>query len=321
MKRVLALLAAVALVAGAVLVRDRLDSGDGQQAAGGPGPSVSAGVVACVDEVFEACRVATGGRARSVSAGEAIDLLVVDPLAEEDAEVDAWVLPRYVVEAVDAQRARLGVAPAFGEVSEPVAHTEVVPVVAADRIAPLEAACGRALDWACLADLAGRSWSDLGAPYPGPVRLGLDPPGSSATGLVAVGALGAAALGAVDPSQTETQAWFQDLERNRLAEAPRGQRALAVLATRAGTYDVATALVADGRAVEASNPRVVVAEPDPPATLDVVVAAGAGRSVDTGLAEDVAAELGGSGWEVGGATGGIQPAGDVLAALRNIFSR
>jgi hypothetical protein len=246
---------------------------------------------------------------------------VTDPLAAEDAEVDAWVLPRYVVEAVNAQRGLAGYPPAFGEVSDTIAHSEVVPVVLAERLAALESACGRPLDWACLADQAGRPWADLGLPFPDRVRLGLDPPAASAVGLAALGALGSAALGRLDPNQTETQAWYQDLERNRLADPPRGQSALAVLATRAGTYDVAAALAAEAAVVAASNPRVVLVRPSPAAVLEVVVAAGAGRDLDDELVQDIGDELVRTGWSEGEPPPSLVPAGDVLAAVRNITGR
>jgi hypothetical protein len=318
-KRALAVLVAVGLVVGAFVLRGRLDGGGD----GGPEPSGGqvAEVVACVDEVVAECQVVTGDVARPVTAGEALDALAADPMEPDDAEVDAWVLPRFVVDAVAAERARQGAPPAFGEVSEPIAHTEVVPAGLPDRVAALEAACGRPLDWACLAELAGRPWSDLGQPFPGVVRLGLDPPSSSATGLVALGALASAALGPFDPNQTDAQSWLQDLERNRLADPPRGQGALAVLATRAGTYDVAAALLADARQVAEANPRVGVARPAPAAVFEVVVASGAGRDLDRALVEDLSEELARSGWEEGEPPAGLVPAGDVLSALRNISGR
>ncbi|MPY93156.1 MAG: hypothetical protein GEV08_08840 [Acidimicrobiia bacterium] len=318
MKRAVAVLAAVVLVAAAVVLRDRIGGGGGGDEA--PEPSVAA-VVGCVEEAEDACQEATGGLALILSAGDALDRLVADPLAPPDAEVDAWVLPRYVVEAVEAQRSRAAAPPAFEEVSAPVAYTTVVPVGVPERLDGLERACARPVDWACLAENAGRSWADLGEAFPRSARLGLDPPTSSATGLLAVGALGTAALGPVDPNQTETQAWYQDLYRNRLADQQFGQSALAALATRPGTYDVAAALAVDAVGVAAANPRVEVVEADPGVVLDIVVASGAGRGLDEGLVDDVSAELVLAGWEDGDPPTSLAPGGDVLAALRNITGR
>jgi len=320
-KRALALLVAVGLVLGALVVRARLDD-DGDEAGPGPAGGEAAEVVACVTEVAAQCQLARGNVARVVTAGQALDELVADPLAPADAEVDAWVLPRFVVDAVAADRARRGEPPAFGEVSAPIAHTAVVPAGVPDRVAALAAACGRPLDWACLAEQAGRPWAELGQDVPDRVRLGVDPPGDSATGLVALGALASAALGAFDPNQTDTQSWVQDLERNRLADPPRGQGALATLATRPGTYDVAAALRSDARHLAEVNPRrISVAEPSPAAPLEVVVASGPGRRLDRSLVDDLSDELTRSGWDEGEASPGLVPAGDVLAALRNISGR
>lgn len=320
MKRALAVLVAVSLVVGALVVRARLDDG-GEGEAPRPAGDEAAVVVACVVEAFDQCRDAIGGGVRRVTAGEALDALVAEPVAAADAEVDAWVLPRYVVDAVVAQRDRQGSPPVFGQGAETVAHTEVVPAGLPDRMAALEAACERRLDWACLAELAGRPWSELGQSFPDRVRLGVDPPSGSATGLVALGALSSAALGSFDPNQTDAQAWFQDLER-RLADPPRGGPALAVLATQQGTYDVAAALLADAAQVAEANPRVAVSRPAPAAVFEVVVASGAGRRLDLALVGDLADELGRSGWAGGESSPSpLVPAGEVLAALRNISGR
>ncbi len=320
MKRLLAVVLAVLLVGGAVVLRSRLDGDDGGGGGGGDDGPTAAASVSCVTEVFAACQAATGNVATQQTAGAALDRLLVEPLTPATSAIEAWVLPRYLVQAVEAQRARMGAPPAFGEVSDTVAWTEVVPAGVPDRLAALAASCG-AVDWACVANDAGALWAELGATFPGTVKVGLDPPLTSATGLVALGAMTTAALGPFDPSLTDTQAWVSDLLRSQLAAAPSGQTALATLATRAGTYDVAAAIGADAVKVAANNPRVGVATPAPAAVLEVVVASAADRRLDRDLAKGVATQLKAAGWQDGATPASLVPAGDVLVALRSIQGR
>lgn len=161
MKRAGAVLVAVAMVAAAFLVRDRVAGDD--TASGGEGGDQRG--LLCPDDLAETCR-AVGGPVRTEAAGATADRLIE---ASDSAELgaEAWVVPAVWARMVIDERARLDREPVF-EVTAPVASTPVVQLVwrdVADRLAgECGAAEGESPGWRCVAQRAGDRQVRVGAP-------------------------------------------------------------------------------------------------------------------------------------------------------------
>lgn len=136
-KRLLALLGAVAMVAGAFAYRSRGDA----PAAGGGG-EVAEGAVICAQELGPLVCDALPGAVVEPAAVTADRLIRAQNVAAAD--VSAWVTAGPWAEMVD--EARAGRPPLF-ETAPPLATTRLVAVVKRDR---LPAACGGRATWKCL---------------------------------------------------------------------------------------------------------------------------------------------------------------------------
>lgn len=332
MKRVGALVAAVAMVAGAMWARDRLDArGDG---GGDPVLAADRPVLLCATELAAVC-----------------DALEVDPLVEDPGDTldrvaggeplgaDGWLVTS-PWPAMAAIVAAAGTVPEL-EVGDVIARSPAVLVVATAREQALAAGCGGDVGWACVGEVAGEPWGEHGGEATwGTVRAAHGDPGTL-PGLTVVAAAAAGFLGTTDyaTNDLETDAfddWFTELER-AATSAARGRRDLVrqLLAVGPSDLSIVGALEAEaGPAVAgAANPQGVVLYPSPMVTADVVLAtvpgaAGAGALRDAVGAPEAAEVLVQLGWRVPGrppaagvgseplpADDGLPDAG-VLVALR-----
>lgn len=136
MKRALALVGAILLVAVAVVVRGSMDSDDsnGDDPGGGGGSDL---VVACVPELADACEALDA------------DVTIEDPtatIANLDA-YDAWV-------TLDPWQEMAGIIrPGAGrmELATPVAQSDLVLVARSD----ITGACAEPIDWSCAVEVRG----------------------------------------------------------------------------------------------------------------------------------------------------------------------
>lgn len=159
LKRLLALLFAVTLVAGAVVFRNWRDTGGEISLTGDGLPIV------CDEAIADAC-AAVFQNAQSRPPGTTFDDLVGDP----DAEPFIWIAADVWFDMVDDERARGARVPEFGERTDGLAHS---PLVFADPSPP---EC-ETLTWSCLAA------SGVDA------DLGIEDPERSSAGLLAWGQL------------------------------------------------------------------------------------------------------------------------------------
>jgi hypothetical protein len=211
-KRVLALLAAVALVALGFLVRDWRATGevalpglptDEGGDDGGGGAGAGEGPVLCDTGIVEVCDEldAAGVEVRREAAGASVDRLVgLGNDAAGDEVPAAWVTIAPWPAIVDEARERAGAGPLFEPVEGPaVASSPLVLLIWEDRGQVLAAECESGeVDLDCVVQVAGQTWGELGGPETwGPFKPGFDDPAVSSLGLAVLGAVTAAELDTV----------------------------------------------------------------------------------------------------------------------------
>lgn len=322
--RILAVVAAVAMVAAALVVRGNLDDGGD-----GSGPSGATPRIVCATELAAVCEALDDDQGSRVETTvEAVDetakrLIALGP--DEAPALDGWLVTAPWPEIVDGTRTRAGGRPllAAGAV---LARSPAVLAVRADRSEVLANACGGQASWKCLGEVAGKEWSDLegGSAGWGTVKPG-HPPARSAAGLTV---LGAAAVGyfadipglsPADLSLTELadvgfRSWLRRLEQAQL-ERP-GSPFRTMLQGRSA-FDAVGVLEAEaGPALQtARTPKPGLLYPSPVVTADVVLATTGSRPNErlTGLLAGTTGRraLVSSGWRVAGE----KPAAGVDASM------
>lgn len=333
--RLLAVVVAAAMVAGALAARGRLDEGERRRS--------TVLRLTCSVELADVC--AALGRHGDVRveptvepAGATADrLAAVGP--GRPAPMDGWLAagPWARISGDARRRAGLEALVAPGPV---LARSPVVLAVRSDRVAAMEAACpGRTVGWRCLGDLAGRPWAELGGqPQWGAVRPGYPDPATGA-GLAVLGAATAAwfgrtDLGRADLDEAEYRAWITRLVRSAPSHPP---SPLTTMVVRRSAFDAVGTTEAEAGPLLAAGDRPdepALFYPSPVATADVVLGSAPGRRGRM-LADLVAGPAGrralaAGGWRVAGRAGPpggpALPPGDtlpppgLLAALRRVVA-
>lgn len=304
MKRFVAVLAAVAMVLLAVLVRGVIDRDrSGGEDAGGS----DAMTIVCGPELLAACNVIAQGT-EGVSVTVQAEQDTADALAGGELELGenrVWLAAAdwpAITTAGGTQMPELAS-------SETLARSPAVMVARNDRLEVLRSACD-ALDWSCVGDAAGAPWTDLGGdPRWGQVEVGL-PEVASAPGTVAVNQAVASRVGSSDFATNDLTdpavlGWFE-----RLAEASGANTAsappLVELIRRPGSLSVVGALESDA-VVEltdaASADTFGVVAPAPVATADVHLwgpsSAAVAKAIERLDPERLASALSDTGWRTG----------------------
>lgn len=187
MKTVLAVIAAVALIAGALFVRSDVLDGrgllEGQvrgAGTGSEGPDDDDEADVAGAPVAVACDASLGEGCPEGSQRLDLDDLLA-AFAEDDEAHDVVIAPAVVIELIEqSQTSRV----AFSAQRDPVARTALV-VAALGTAAEGMAACGAEPTWGCAGDLLAA----------GELRPGFADPDSDSGGLVALAALTGGALG------------------------------------------------------------------------------------------------------------------------------
>ncbi|MDY7101089.1 MAG: hypothetical protein S0880_07865 [Actinomycetota bacterium] len=327
----LALVVAVGLVAGALLIRRSLD-GDEEVA---DDTVISPVVVddlriACPPIVVESCRSIEGVEVVEETAGRTVERLIDPTFDPAAADVDAWLVPLPWV-GVAEQLAGDDVLADPGNV---LARSELVILGWDERLEWLELYCGT-VDWSCIGDHAGDEWVDIGGGVnAGAVDAAHRSPEESAIGLLEVGTIATDYFG--DPDFASNQmdstfrSWFSNLEEatggsvGAAGETPVDE----MLRIGPGGLDLVAATRFEAEAAvelrEGSDDPVRFVAADDPTTADLVLVGVSGApgedSVST-VAPELAAALDAAGWDPPGGpppTSGL-PNDGVMLALRMLW--
>lgn len=307
--RLLAFVAAIAMVVGAVAVRARMDDNEER--------ATTVLRLVCATELAGACEAMAADEAAgpvevTVEAADVTaERLSSGPEGSAAAqEIDGWLVTAPWPAIVTEARARAGLEPLMS--AGPVlARSPVVLAVWPERGAVLARHCKvPAVGWRCLGDTAGRRWEEIGGePTWGPVKPG-HPEVATATGLAVVGAATAgyferSDVARIDLDDDGYRDWLTRLERSIPSRSASPLEDMLLAGPAA--FDAVGSIEAEAgpllaRSARAEKPQLIY--PAPVATADVVLGTTRGRGAEL-LAELVggsigAAGLASSGWRVDG---------------------
>ncbi len=334
MRRVLAVVAAAAMIAGSLAIRSALDR-DRSEAA-------QVLRLTCASELEAVCqRVADDDRVALTlePAGTTADRLAS---GDADPGLDGWLAPAPWPEIVDARRRSQALPALFSTERPTLARSALVLVAWKDRTAALSPRCPApaGFGWRCLGEAAGTAggWAAVGGrPEWGPVKPGHASPDTDGIGLLVlgqavVGWFGRADLSTADLDDEAFTRWFAGLER-AVPTTP-GSPLQSMLVVGPAAFDAVGTTEAEAAPLVSRSARrdaLNLLYPSPMATADVVLAtveaAPAAASLGRLLRGDEARRaFDAAGWRVGtGArpdapalppTNGLPPPG-LLDALRD----
>ncbi len=308
MRRVLAVVAAIAMVAGSLALRSRLDRKSSDQS--------QVLRLTCVTELEQACSVLAKDDSRIhltvEPAGTTADRLAT---REGDLGLDGWLTTAPWPDIVDQERRSHSLDLLFAPGRSALARSPLVIAVRKDRAGVLGPRCpGGAVQWRCLGEAAGTSggWAAIGGrPEWGPVKVGHGPPPTDGVGLSVLGQAVATWFGRTDVSTADLddgafQAWFAGLERSVPVSAA---SSLETMLVNPAAFDAVGTTEAEAGPLLARSARakdVDLLYPSPMATVDVVLAVPVGNAKAASTLRGVVGgsaggrALAASGWRVDG---------------------
>jgi hypothetical protein len=183
LRRALALLAAVGMIAGAVLIRSHLDDKNAPQPvdtrSGATGPLT----IVCVTELENECAAIKTDHPNVITQVEDA-ATTAQRLAKGDEHVDGWLTMEPWADITN----ELASTAIFASAT-PIASSPLIITMVKEREVVLAPNCpGGVVAWKCLGDYVGRPWTDVtgGVPSWGNITVG-NPPLTSATGLLLFG--------------------------------------------------------------------------------------------------------------------------------------
>lgn len=304
MRSLLALIAAVAMIVGALYFRGSL-GGDGIPALGSSEPVR----VVCATELRSACDALAADGA-TVSIAEAGTTAA--QLAAGAPEADVWITVAPWLEIVAEQRQRNGLEPLGGTAPSLLGRSPLVMAIVKDRADVLTGRCGEDAGWRCIGQVADKEWEQLGGQVAwGPVKPGHADPSINATGLLVLGQAVSDFLGTADFSSRALEddkflAWFTALEQAVPTFGAPGSTPLQQMIQQPGRFDVVGTTEAEaGPQFVRSASRVgalTLRYPKPLVVADAVLAplgtAGDDRAEQVG--ETARSALARAGWRVEG---------------------
>lgn len=351
MRRVLAIGFAVLLVALALVVRSRIDSGKAADEATANRPS---GNLVCATELKAVCaQLAKDNPAVTVrveEAGITYKVLTASGFDPTAAKIDAWLVPQPWPAMVEEARRAASEPAALGDPSAVLGRSPVVLVGWNDRLAALQKSCaGGTVDWKCIGAVAGKPWTDAGGqPTWGAVKPGFGPFDVNATGLFVFAQATGQFLGRPDYARNDLDdpayaAWATQLVQAVPTFTPSAGTAVdQMLFSGPSSFDVAGSLEALAAAPVTTGrykDQLTILYPATAASADVVLApvrgSEPGGRVKQLLESNAGAQaLAQSGWRVDGqpsgpgvrsdqplpASGNGLPRAGVLEAVRETWS-
>ena len=334
-RRIVAVLAAVILIGGALLVRNAID--DDEADPGGPTPSIATGTtpdtatdaaaIICSTEVAAACAAIDAAHpALDVSvepAGRTLDRFGALP---DGSEPTVWLTVAPFPAMVDALRTGAGLDP-FGGTADVLAATPlVVATPTGGRAEVLATGCAGAPLWRCIGDHAGGPWTDIGGDASWrTLRPSL---GVVETDATALGSFATAVAGYLGTPSISRSAWEADpsfipwLRRLAGAVSPSALSAgtpLATMATRAGALDIAATTEAARAALGATADRFDASYPEPSMWLESVLAVPDGVAVPDDIAVIATGALADAGWDGAATATQSLPSASTMLALRTLW--
>lgn len=307
MNRVVAVLAALGLIVGAIFVRRSLDGngdGDGQVTDGKP----TTMHVVCAEELRTACEALGFGPRFDIDIEDAA--VTADKLQQEGASdvLDIWAVPHPWPDIIDDARTRAGLTPLFADASTVVGSSRLVAV--GDP------------------SLDGCDWKCLGERGAGGLRLGSRPLATSGLGVLTVGAAAAGWFGGPSFATNDFDPAFDRWLAGFVGATEETANPVTQLLQSRAFFDVALSFEAEaGPALENASPDrtegLALLRPAPAASLDaVVVTAPNGLASESDdLAASLQQALAAAGWSHSPTGPNGLPSPGVLIALRDRVSR
>lgn len=296
MRRVLAVVAAAAMVAASLAIRSRMD----RRAQDRSNPVH----VICAAELGTVCDAlrATSAQVTVESATTTADRLGRGD--EADGGALGWLVPAPWPQIVDGRRRARALLPLFTDTGPPLARSPLVVVVRQSLARDLRGLCGAPQPgWKCLGEAAGRGQAKPGHADPAADALAVLTLGQATSAYFDRGS----DLSTTDLDDPDFTRWFTGLERATPALASGGSPLEEMLGTRFAAYDAIGTTEAEAEAVLAPSAlrnQVDLLYPSPMATADVVLAGGGGdtarRLRDLAGGDTVRRALAAAGWRVEG---------------------
>jgi hypothetical protein len=183
LRRALALLAAAAMIAGAVLIRSHLDEKSARQSVATRSSVTGPLTIVCVTELENECNAIKTDHPDVITQVEDA-ATTAQRLAKGDDHVDGWL----TMEPWPDITNELASTAVFATAT-PIASSPLIITMVKEREVVLAPNCpGGMVAWKCLGDYVGRPWTDVtgGVASWGNITVG-NPPLTSATGLLLFG--------------------------------------------------------------------------------------------------------------------------------------
>jgi hypothetical protein len=310
-KRLLAVAAALGLIAGALVVRDRWIDDD---ASAGDG---DAATLVCLDELRAICdAVAAEHTDLTVITASAADAMSELSGIDDDAD-QVWLTFAPLPEVVERGRAAARREP-LGFTAHEIAASSLALVVPTDRAAMLEAHCAP-LTWACVGETAGQPWETIGGqaawrevrPAFAPLSTGV---GQLGVASAVRGFFGDTPITADDP---QFITWARRLGRAVESSSLSSATAVATIQVRRSLLDVAVG--AEAELAIAQRDQLATLYAAPMTRIDVVLAVPDGVAIPGRLAADLRTAALDAGWQGPGTAGlgdAIISADDLIVATQ-----
>lgn len=316
MKRLLAVIGAVAMIGAAVLLRGALtgdDGGGGGSNGGGDDDGVT--TLICVPELEAAC-AALAAEDDDITfdveeAGDTAERLTDPAFNASESDFDGWLTLEPWPTLVNDRLVRGNQSAVLESDDEVLATTKLAIVGPAERIDLLTAACGGEAEtgWNCLGELADEPWENHGGDSSqGDIEVGHDDPTQRATGLLVLGQAASDYFDTTDFASNDFDAdpgfrqWLGQLENAEpgLTPALESQPVLEQLeALPTASWDAVGTLDPHARAAKSrTSDDLAVLYPSPMIRAEVVLAPIRGHDVDVSE-DDLTAALESAGWEPG----------------------
>jgi hypothetical protein len=252
-RRVLAILGAVAMIVAAVLIRRQLDEQDGHEHAD------DKIVIVCAEDLRTYCEaLGDDVEIRYAKAADTADALRDGSL---DDDVDGWITTSAWLEVTDTAEGGRPTGDLEALASSPIAASAAKNTVG-QAVVDL---CKGKSTWDCLGEHAGESWSALGQPISGDLAVGVTD-ADTAVGLPVLASIGGGTFGDLDFHSNDFDSAFAS--RIQALKAGSDPDPLKTMVTAAGAYAAASSTEAQRKDLA---DRVEVLALDPEVTATVVL--------------------------------------------------